>query len=610
MFKGQDQFNGLVAKAKSENWKSLPIGDRTAAVGKALVGTRYKHFTLEIDNRIESPSVNFYGMDCWTFFETALGFARMLNEPESNWTPERLLYYIEMDRYRGGQCTGDYLSRLHYLEDWLYDNDRRGLVSDMTRQLGGRSVPHSAREMSIGWRHYRYLASNRSLLGPLGANGSECVIAAALRNSKKPGRWYRAEIAQWRCHWRNFARAKRPPFDCACGAGTARKRRRFAFHARFLAQQFRQSYRGRRALKISVSVRLRQRNPRRAASAIRPIIFLSAIRSCADGRQNENPKMKRVKLLASVSLFLATTAYCLGETKIRVGHFPNITHAQGVVAHALSRQGKGWFEQRLGSDVKIEWFIYNAGPSAMEAIFAKSIDLTYVGPGPALNAYTKSNGQEIRLIAGAANGGAGLVVQPDENLKAPADFRGKKIATPQLGNTQDISCRAWLTEGGLKITQLGGDAQVIPTQNPDQLSLFKAKKIDGVWTVEPWLSRLEQEASGKVLVEEKDSPTTVLVSSAKFLNQQRELAKKFANAHAELTEWITKNPEEAQRLIKAELLAETKSDMSPQLIDAAWNRIVFTAVTPRAAVEKFVQNSVKAGFIKTAPDLSKLFENP
>jgi len=148
--------------------------------------------------------------------------------------------------------------------------------------------------------------------------------------------------------------------------------------------------------------------------------------------------MKRVKLLASISICFATTAHCFGETKIRVGHFPNITHAQGVVAHALSRQGKGWFEQRLGPGVKIEWFVYNAGPSAMEAIFAKSIDLTYVGPGPALNAYTKSNGQEIRLIAGAANGGAGLVVQPDENLKAPADFRGKKIATPQLGNTQDI----------------------------------------------------------------------------------------------------------------------------------------------------------------------------
>lgn len=167
VFKGQDQFNRLVAKAKAGNWKALPIGERTAAVGQALVGTRYKHFTLEIDNRIESPSVNFQGMDCWTFFEIALGFARMLNDPESNWTPERLLHYIELDRYRGGECTGDYLSRLHYLEDWLYDNNRRGLVEDLTRDLGGRSVPHSAREMTAGWRHYRYLAANRSLLGPL-----------------------------------------------------------------------------------------------------------------------------------------------------------------------------------------------------------------------------------------------------------------------------------------------------------------------------------------------------------------------------------------------------------------------------------------------------------
>ena len=167
IFKGQDQFNRLVAKAKAGNWKALPIGERTAAVGQALVGTRYKHFTLEIDNRIESPSVNFQGVDCWTFFEIALGFARMLNQTESDWTPERLLYYVEMDRYRGGQCTGEYLSRLHYLEDWLYDNDRRGLVEDLTRQLGGQSVPHSAREMSAGWRHYRYLAANRSLLGPL-----------------------------------------------------------------------------------------------------------------------------------------------------------------------------------------------------------------------------------------------------------------------------------------------------------------------------------------------------------------------------------------------------------------------------------------------------------
>jgi hypothetical protein len=167
VFKGRERFDSLVSKAKAGNWKALPIGERTAAVGRALVGTRYRSFTLEIDNRIEAPSVNFNGMDCWTFYEISLAFARMLNEPEENWTPEQMLRYIEVDRYRGGQCTGEYLSRLHYLEDWLADNDRRGLVEDLTRSLGGSSVPHSAREMTVGWRHYRYLAHNRSLLGPL-----------------------------------------------------------------------------------------------------------------------------------------------------------------------------------------------------------------------------------------------------------------------------------------------------------------------------------------------------------------------------------------------------------------------------------------------------------
>jgi len=168
VFKGQDRFEQLIIRAKAEDWKSLPIGERTAAVGRAMVGTPYRSYTLEVDNRVESPSVNFKGLDCWTFFEIALGFARMLDEPEDNWTPARLLYYVELDRYRGGECTGEYLSRLHYLEDWLYDNSRRGLVRDLTRTLGGVSVSHSAREMTKGWHHYRYLVANRSLLRPLG----------------------------------------------------------------------------------------------------------------------------------------------------------------------------------------------------------------------------------------------------------------------------------------------------------------------------------------------------------------------------------------------------------------------------------------------------------
>jgi NitT/TauT family transport system substrate-binding protein len=317
-----------------------------------------------------------------------------------------------------------------------------------------------------------------------------------------------------------------------------------------------------------------------------------------------------MKIIWLLLLAFVPTLPARAETVIRVGHFPNITHAQGLVAHNLSRQGKGWFEEKLGGGIKIEWFVYNAGPSAMEAIFAQSIDLTYVGPSPAVNAYTKSKGAEIRLLAGAANGGAALVIQPDQDLKAPADFRGKKIATPQFGNTQDISCRAWLIAGGLKITQIGGDAQVLPTENPDQLALFKTKQIDAVWTVEPWVSRLERESGGKIVVEEKEVATTVLVSSARFLQNQRELAKKFAEAHAALTDWMAKNPDEAQKLIKAEILAETRNDMPADLIAQSWKRITFTAETPRASIESFVQNSVKTGFIKNAPDLAKLFEKP
>src|SRR5438876_6571811 len=204
-----------------------------------------------------------------------------------------------------------------------------------------------------------------------------------------------------------------------------------------------------------------------------------------------------VAVIGALAIFLQTGG-AEEKTVIRFGHFPNITHAQGLIAHALSRQAKGWFEKRLGPNVEIQWFTYNAGPSAMEAIFAGSLDLTYVGQGPALNAYFKSNGEEIRVLADAANGGAALVIKPDGLIKTAADFRGKKIATPQLGNTQDISCRAWLKAQGFKVTLTGGDVIVLPTANPDQLGLFQSGGVDAVWTVEPWVTCLERAATAKV----------------------------------------------------------------------------------------------------------------
>jgi NitT/TauT family transport system substrate-binding protein len=297
-------------------------------------------------------------------------------------------------------------------------------------------------------------------------------------------------------------------------------------------------------------------------------------------------------------------------TTVRVGHFPNITHVQALVARALERQGKNWFAERLGSGVKIEWYAYNAGPSAMEAIFAKAIDLTYVGPNPALNAYARSRGEELRVIAGAVNGGSALVVQQGSSLAKPADFRGKRIATPQFGNTQDVAARAWLVAGGLRITQTGGDAQVVPTSNPDQLSLFQSKQLDAVWTVEPWVSRLESEAGGQVLVEEKDAITTILTSSVAFLEKNRDLARRFVAAHRELTDWIRQNPEEAQRLAREELQAAFRVEMAPELVARAWARMTVTSDTSLQAFQAFVTSAQQVGFLRGTPDLNRLIEAP
>ena len=321
----------------------------------------------------------------------------------------------------------------------------------------------------------------------------------------------------------------------------------------------------------------------------------------------------KIKTLIAVIGALALFSRGAGaeqKTVIRFGHFPNITHAQGVIAHALSRQGKGWFEERLGRNVEIQWFTYNAGPSAMEAIFAGSLDVTYVGPSPALNAYFKSNGAEIRVISGAANAGAALVVKADSPIKSPSDFRGKKIATPQLGNTQDVSCRAWLKAHGFNVTLTGGDVMVIPTANPDQLGLFQSGGVDAVWTVEPWVTRLERETKARVFLEDKDTITTWLVSSVKFLRDHRDLAKKVAEANVELTKWIKEHEAEAQKLLIEELKAETRADFSPDSVAQAWKRILFTSEISRQLIGKSVRDGKDAGFLKGSTDTSKLIEIP
>jgi hypothetical protein len=165
VFRGDTRFENLVQRAQVQSWRSLPLGDRIIAVATALIGTPYINYTLEIDDHTESPSVNLNGVDCWTFFEIALGFARMLEVKTDHYTPQDLLTEIELDRYRGGRCDGRFTSRLHFLEDWIYDNEHRGLVKNLTRSLGG--VPMRGRyldEMTRFWRSSRYLRNNPDLV--------------------------------------------------------------------------------------------------------------------------------------------------------------------------------------------------------------------------------------------------------------------------------------------------------------------------------------------------------------------------------------------------------------------------------------------------------------
>lgn len=320
--------------------------------------------------------------------------------------------------------------------------------------------------------------------------------------------------------------------------------------------------------------------------------------------------MKRRKFISLTSLGLAGLPSCKPKAPpgapsvIRFGHFPNVTHVQGLVAQQLSRRGEGWFEKRLG--VKIEWFNYNAGPSATEAIFAGSLDVTYIGPSPALNAYAKSRGKEIRILAGAANGGSALVVRADSGITKPEDLRGKKIASPQLGNTQDVQLRSWLAEHGIKVTLTGGDATVVPTENTSQLALFHQKGLDAVWTAEPWVTRLELEAGAKVLYEDKDTNVTLLVSSAAFVTNQPELAARLAAAHRELTAWIRSHPAEARELIKAELTEELKAPLKDELLDKALARVVVTDAISRESLDRMVASAQKVGFLKGIPDLANL----
>lgn len=329
-------------------------------------------------------------------------------------------------------------------------------------------------------------------------------------------------------------------------------------------------------------------------------------------------------LLALYSLHAALFLSCASSEsfKLRVGHFPNITHAQALVARQLARRGEDWFQPRLNQQndqsykdlkhqqIEVEWYLYNAGPSAMEAILAQVLDISFVGPNPAINAHIRSAGKEIRAIAGTAFGGSGLILRAGFNPAKIDEFKGRRVATPQIGNTQDIAARVYFQTNGLKVTQMGGDLFIVPTPNPEQLRLLKSGQIDAAWTVEPWLSRLEQESAGKIYFEEKAALTTLLVASRSILENRRSLIRSFVTANHELTLWIKNHPERSKELIISELKELTGQLLSSELYDRAFSRLRLDTSLDLNALKSAGKDAHAAGFLKTEPDLSLLLDRP
>jgi NitT/TauT family transport system substrate-binding protein len=275
----------------------------------------------------------------------------------------------------------------------------------------------------------------------------------------------------------------------------------------------------------------------------------------------------------------------------------------------------GAFQKAMGDDVKIVTRIFNAGPSVIEAMFADEIDLAYIGPNPAINGYVKSNGEVVRIVAGATSAGAALVVRSDSGINSILDFHNRRIASPQLGNTQDVALRAWLKNNGFKLKENGGDVQVLPVQNPDQLTLFIKKEIDAAWTVEPWVSRLIHEGGGRLFLDERslwrdgEFVTAHVIVNKKFLDKKPDLVKKWIGAHVGLTIWINNNLEEAKKIINSEIQKITSKALPDEVIDDAFKRIKITYDPIKDSLFLSAKSAFEEGFLgKDMPDLSNIYD--
>jgi NitT/TauT family transport system substrate-binding protein len=313
-------------------------------------------------------------------------------------------------------------------------------------------------------------------------------------------------------------------------------------------------------------------------------------------------------LLSSLG-FVLNSDDKINENKIRIAYFPNIGHAIPIVGIE-----QGFFEKSLGNDVQIETRVFDSGPQVIESLFANSVDLAYVGPGPAITGFLNSENHNVKILAGAASGGASFIVHPSSEIRLASDFAGKKIAAPQIGNTQDVSLRSYLSEHGLKSADKGGSVIIYNIPNPDIYTLFVKGDIDGAWVAEPWATILETELGGKRLFHEeefwpnKEFASVLLIGNVDYVEKHPQVISNFLMSHHETAIWINQNPVDTRIVFNDFLKSYLGKSISDDVVDVALSNIVITDDPKSDSVYSFAKKADALGYLgRNGYDLTGIF---
>ena len=297
------------------------------------------------------------------------------------------------------------------------------------------------------------------------------------------------------------------------------------------------------------------------------------------------------------------------DPKLRIAYFPNIGHAIPIVG-----MENGFFQNSLGDQIKIETRVFDSGPQAIESLFANSVDIAYVGPGPAINGFLNSQNNNVKILSGAASGGASFIVHPDSEINSASDFSGKKIAAPQIGNTQDVSLRNYLSENNLRPAEKGGSVIVYNISNPDIYTLFVKGDIDGAWVAEPWATILESELDGKRLFYEEELwpenefASVLLIGNVNYIEKNKKAIQNFLSAHHETMIWINDNPKDTRIVFNNFLDSHLGQSLSDDVVDIALSNLKITDDPKSDSIFSFAEKADTLGYLgRNGYDLSGIF---